>query len=811
MISGNKGDDGGGVGNYTGAGVFIINSTITGNTSLGTVGENNENAFGGGVFVYDYGSAYIYNSIVWGNTALTDNNLSAYDGTGKFYVINSLIEGGFAGAIRSLDSDPRFINPVPASSAPTAAGDYQVKCASPAINTGANAAYPDNGYIISPATPDLNFNTRIIGSSIDMGAYEYQTDISQNISIQAIAPGSPFRYCPGNLLSIDFTTNDCPGNFTVDNIFTLQLSDSNGNFSSPVSIGTLASALPGSITVAIPDTMPPGNNYRIRIISSSQPFISEQFNAAITILSKQPPGITISANADQICAGGNVSFTAVVTNGGASPVYQWKKNGNNVGTNSSVYSDNNLTGTDVIACEVNNNEGCTPNATAFSNEISITIITVVPTILISADQGNICSNETANFNAAVTGGGNNPALQWKKNGINVGSNSAVYSSAGLASPDIITCELISNAACANPSIVLSNSLQINITQVVVPAITIAGSKNEICPGETVTFTAIIANGGGGPVLQWKKNGVNVGTNNISFTDATLTSADVITCELLSNAKCASPQIATSNALTIAVGYVTPTITIHANRNEICKGETVDFSAVTSDGGNSPVYQWRKNGVSVGTNSPAWSDATLINSDIITCSLTSSNGCVSQAIVESNELSIAINPLPVITLSKSNDINCITDEAKLLATGGVKYEWQQAEGIDALAVNNPIVDPSQTTVYTVKVISDKNCYDTKAITVNVSLTGKYEIPNSFTPNNDGKNDCFGLSYLLNISDLDFSIYNRWGQKVFYTKNPKECWDGKYKGHEQESGIYVYIIKATGECGPLDKKGTVLLIR
>lgn len=807
LIAGNKGDDGGGILNSFGAGAFIINCTITGNTSLGTTSENNDNAFGGGISILDYSTTYIYNSIVWGNTALKDNNLSNYDSTGTFSVINSIIEGGYPGGVRSLSADPGFINAVSASLAPTAAGDYQLKCTSPAINSGIVGAYTDD----KPPPLDLNFNTRLIGSSIDMGAYEYQTEISKNISIQAIAPGSPFRYCPGDSFDVSFNTNDCPGNFTADNIFTLQLSDSNGNFSSPVVIGNLTSASPGTITGKIPTTIPAGDNYHVRITSSSQSFTSQDFNSAITVLSNQTPSITISANANEICAGEKVFFTASVTNAGANPVYQWKKNGNDAGINSSAYSNNSLTSTDVIACEVTNTESCSASNTALSNGIRITIVKVVPTISIIADNKNICSNDTANFKAIITGGGNNPLFQWKRNGINVGGNNDEYSSSELTSTDVITCELISSATCANPLTVLSNQLQVNVTPVVVPVITIATSKDEICPGDLAIFTATIANGGSDPVFHWKKNGINAGTNNISYTDATLTSTDVITCELQSNAICASLQTALSNALTIQVGYVTSTIIIQADKNEICKGEAVNFSAIITNGGNSPVYQWQKNRINVGTNSPSWSDATLINSDIISCTVTSSNGCVSQAIVQSNQLSITINPLPAITLSKSNDINCTKGEAKLMAIGGIKYEWQPAEGIDALSIYNPVVHPSKSTVYNIKVTTDKFCSDTKTITVNVLTTGNYEIPNSFTPNNDGKNDCFGISYLPNISNLNFSIYNRWGQKVFYTRNAKQCWDGKYNGHEQEQGVYIYVIKVTAGCGLSEKNGSVLLIR
>jgi gliding motility-associated-like protein len=77
--------------------------------------------------------------------------------------------------------------------------------------------------------------------------------------------------------------------------------------------------------------------------------------------------------------------------------------------------------------------------------------------------------------------------------------------------------------------------------------------------------------------------------------------------------------------------------------------------------------------------------------------------------------------------------------------------------------------------------------------------------------DGKNDTFkpyiGRSFTL----LDFSIYDRWGEKIFMTK--KEIgWDGKLNGQSQNSGIYIWVLNAHDERGNIiHKKGTVALIR
>ncbi len=98
-----------------------------------------------------------------------------------------------------------------------------------------------------------------------------------------------------------------------------------------------------------------------------------------------------------------------------------------------------------------------------------------------------------------------------------------------------------------------------------------------------------------------------------------------------------------------------------------------------------------------------------------------------------------------------------------------------------------------------------------VSVNTNTAGTYKVPNAFTPNNDGFNECFGIKYWGVIADFKLIIYNRWGQAVFSTTNPNDCWDGKYKGVAASQGNYVYYIKANTLCGPVEKKGNVLLIR
>lgn len=87
------------------------------------------------------------------------------------------------------------------------------------------------------------------------------------------------------------------------------------------------------------------------------------------------------------------------------------------------------------------------------------------------------------------------------------------------------------------------------------------------------------------------------------------------------------------------------------------------------------------------------------------------------------------------------------------------------------------------------------------------------PSGFTPNNDGKNDSFGpIGSLAVVSNYQLSIYNRWGQRVFYSTNPFEKWDGKIKGLVTDNNLFIWYAVFTLPGQPKEtRKGTLMLIR
>lgn len=107
-----------------------------------------------------------------------------------------------------------------------------------------------------------------------------------------------------------------------------------------------------------------------------------------------------------------------------------------------------------------------------------------------------------------------------------------------------------------------------------------------------------------------------------------------------------------------------------------------------------------------------------------------------------------------------------------------------------------------------------CTDTaqKCVVVKSGVTGSVvEVPNAFSPNGDGLNDEFKLRG-YNIQLNSFSVFNRYGQRVFFTTDKSVGWDGRYNGNSCDLDTYFYMVKYEDQHNNKELlKGSVLLIR
>jgi uncharacterized protein (TIGR02145 family) len=391
----------------------------------------------------------------------------------------------------------------------------------------------------------------------------------------------------------------------------------------------------------------------------------------MTVNPNNPVSVSIVASQNPVCAGTSVTLTATPVNGGTAPVFQWYVNGISVGTNSPVfnYVPTNL---DLVTCVLLSSETtCVTNNPATSNTITMTVNPNNPvSVSIVASQDTVCQGTSVIFTATPINGGTTPVFQWYVNGISAGTNSPVFTYVPL-NGEAVSCELLSSETiCVTNNPATSNTITMTVNPNLPVSVSIAASQNPVCSGTSVTFTATPINGGIAPVYQWYINGISVGTNSPVFIYVPVNS-EAVSCELLSSETvCVTNNPATSNTITMTVNPNLPvSVSIAASANPVCEGTPVTFTATPFNGGVTPVYQWKVNGVNVGTNNPIYT-YDPVSSDLVSCMLTSNLICTTGNPATSNPIVMNVVMKPVVSFTACFDTITAVNAKPIKLKGGI---------------------------------------------------------------------------------------------------------------------------------------------
>jgi hypothetical protein len=428
-------------------------------------------------------------------------------------------------------------------------------------------------------------------------------------------------------------------------------------------------------------------------IACSSPSPVTSNGITMTVSATLSPLVTVSVSpSTTICAGMSVTFTATPTNGGTAPTYQWRKNFVNIpGATSSTYTTSALANFDDFNVVMTSSISCASINPVTSGTVTIHIASsLTASVSISANPGtSVCTGTSVTFTATPTNGGNTPSYTWYKNGLTTGITGTTYTTNLLVNGDQIAALMTTSASCATPLVTTSNTLIMAVSAPTTPSVSIAANPgNSICTGTSVTFTATPINGGTTPTYQWLLNGTNIlGATNNTYTTNTLATGDVVTVKMVSNGVCISTAPVTSNAITMTVNSVVPSVTIAAlPGNSICAGGTsVTFTATPTNGGSSPGYQWKKNGVDIiGATGVGYTTTTLANNDAISVVLTSNASCAIPSTASSNVINMTVNPLITPTVSINNNTgNTICAGGTVIFTANITnggtsqaYQWKR---------------------------------------------------------------------------------------------------------------------------------------
>ncbi len=411
----------------------------------------------------------------------------------------------------------------------------------------------------------------------------------------------------------------------------------------------------------------------------------------------------------------------------------------------------------------------TPNNNGCIGPVADYIVTINPSlpvsVFVTASDISVCSGDPVTFTAIPSNAGTTPVYQWKVNGINTGINNPVHVYAP-NNGDIVTCTLTSSEPCTSGNPAYSNPVTINVDPVLLVGISISASINPVCSGIPVVFTATPVNGGMNPIYQWKVNGINSGTNSAAYT-YTPGNNDIVTCTLTSSETCVSGNPANSNPVTITVDPVLLVgVSISASINPVCSGIPVVFTATPVNGGMNPIYQWKVNGINSGTNSAAYT-YTPGNNDIVTCTLTSSETCVSGNPASGLPLSMNVNEVPEVTFTRCFDTVTTINAKPFRLKGGTPLGGTYSgPGVNSVTdVFSPSTAGLGTQTITYSYTNVSSCTDSKTKTIIVHHAPAFTCGNALMDIRDNKiyptvqigSQCWMASNLDHGTEISENIY------------------------------------------------------
>ena len=453
------------------------------------------------------------------------------------------------------------------------------------------------------------------------------------------------------------------------------------------------------------------------------------------------PEISLTINTSlPVCPGVPVTMSAnLIASDYLTPEYQWQlstDNGvtwNNIsGANGVSYTSNNPAYGDqfrFIVAETTSSLS-NPNCSVASNPVSITTTAGIS----GTTPGSVCGSGTVTLGATANSGS---TINWYANltgGATLGTG-ASYTTPIISSTTTYYIEATNGGCTSNPRTAVIATVNTSVTASVSIS---ASTGNSICNGTSVTFTATPVNGGDTPSYQWKLNGANVGTNSPAYTTSTIANSDVIGCVMTTSiASCVTGSPATSNNITMSVGTsVSASVNISVNPgNTVCQGTSVTFTAIAINGGATPTYQWKKNGVDVnGEVTNIYTTSSLVQGDVITCVMTTSLTCATGSPASSNGITMTVNPLPAIGLIVGGTASICTGTGTnvtiALSVSGTNYQLRDAGNVNVGApvagtggtVNLPTGNLTTTATFNVlATVGSSSCsaqlLSTKTITVN----------------------------------------------------------------------------------------------
>ncbi len=618
---------------------------------------------------------------------------------------------------------------------------------------------------------------------------EIYTNVSCNgmndgsITVNASGGTSPYTYdwngliiqnrtslSPGvySLTVTDNTTCSGSASITITEPALLVLSETHNSYACANNTGSVDLAVAGGTSpynytwAHGPVTQDVNNlssgNYSVVVSDANS--CSSSVSVNITALAPITSSFT---KTDLVCNGTNIGTIDLTVNGGTLPYsYMWSNNAVSQDLSGLAAGNYTVVITDANNCTVTNSVVLTqPNSIQVSN-------LVVPVKCYGDSSGTI--------NISVNGGTSPYYFAWN----NLSATEDIFSlRAGNYSVTVTDqngCYVSSN------NITVSQPARLNVAPVAIPVSCIGRSNGEI---------NLLVSGGTTPYrYNWSNQLTSSNIRNLNTGNYMATVTDINSCSV---------------STTQSIGIVPEIAITSLAQNTACDQVKTGAIDITMTGGTPPYrFNW--------SNSSNTEDLSQLASGNYAVSVTDSRDCSIQ-----ENFNLTSNYSLQVEATESTEIN-LGESIQLTVTANVDhgnmYLWRSENDLACSSCATTIANPAFTTHYTVDVTDTNGCQASDELTLTVNSITDIFIPNAFTPNDDGNNDVLELyGNKGSITFLNFSLFNRWGEKVIESNDPNFKWDGTYKGEKVSSGVYLYVMKVAFVNGYSrdDFKGSITVLR
>jgi len=489
-------------------------------------------------------------------------------------------------------------------------------------------------------------------------------------------------------------------------------------------------------------------------------------------------GVTIINATDALCNG---SFTGSATahpdNGAVAPLsFLWNTNPSQTNATASAL------GAGLYTVMVTDARGCTAMADALIDEPSLV------TVSASTDYNVICIGGAATLSAVASGG--SPAYagyQWSSipadTTLNTSAQNPTVTPVSNTTYSVVATDANGcMSAPASVTVQLRSPLSLSVIR------PLAGPDTSICYGDSAVIDLIAAGGDGNYTYTL---GSSPGPLALPLMVTPLTTTAYA---FTVNDGCTTPPASASSTITV---NPLPIVNFSVDDPDGCHEHTAQFTDLTVP---SP-QQWLWDfGDSLSTSNTATQSLAFHTFSCagvydISLSTITAQGCAGDTTFAQL---IEVYPLPQAIFS-ADPMTTTLMEANIqftdLSVGTISsWNWTFGDG-ETSNLANPEHSYSDTGTYiiTMVVTTDQGCMDQARNSIEINPEFTFYIPNSFTPNGDDRNDVFRpYGEGVRWETLEFSVYDRWGEQIFWSGSIDQGWDGTYKGAAVESGQYVYNI-------------------